>query len=252
MSGERQFPVGSRVEDLDLSGVRLHGANFDGAKLTDTSLVGADISGDIEGTRINGVEIEPLVQAELDRVYPGRVAMRSSDVSGLQNAWSTLEHMWAETTARALRLPEALQGQGVNGEWSVVETLRHLVFATDCWLRRAILLEPHPYHPWGLPWSGAGRDFAQSIGIDLEASPSLKEILPLRQRQQVEVRKLLERLTDKDLSQIRTAPHEPGHPSGDHSILGAIHVILNEEWEHHRYVVRDLGILDSPSGTPLT
>ena len=42
----RRFPPGSRVDDLDLSGVHLHGANLEGARLTDTYLPGADISGD--------------------------------------------------------------------------------------------------------------------------------------------------------------------------------------------------------------
>jgi uncharacterized protein YjbI with pentapeptide repeats len=67
VTDERQFPLGSRVDNLDVSGVHLHGANLAGAKLTDAYLCGADISGDIEGLRVNEVEIEPLVQAELDR-----------------------------------------------------------------------------------------------------------------------------------------------------------------------------------------
>jgi uncharacterized protein YjbI with pentapeptide repeats len=70
MTDERQFPAESRVDDLNLSGVHLHGANLEGAKLTDAFLCGADISGDIEGLRLNGVEIELLVQAELDRRFP--------------------------------------------------------------------------------------------------------------------------------------------------------------------------------------
>jgi hypothetical protein len=50
MTDGRQFSHGSRVDDLDLSGVHLHGANLEGARLTDASLCGADISGDIEGS----------------------------------------------------------------------------------------------------------------------------------------------------------------------------------------------------------
>jgi uncharacterized protein YjbI with pentapeptide repeats len=71
------------VNDLDLSGVHLHGANLEGAKLTDAYLCGADISGDIEGLRVNGVEIEELVQAELDHRYPERMKLRATDVEGL-------------------------------------------------------------------------------------------------------------------------------------------------------------------------
>ena len=109
---------------------------------TETYLMDADISGDIEGLRLNGVEIEPLVRAELDRLYPDRVKLRASDVAGLREAWSMVERLWAATTERALRMSEADQRERVGGEWSIVETLRHLVFATDCWLFRAIRLEP--------------------------------------------------------------------------------------------------------------
>jgi Pentapeptide repeats (8 copies) len=98
MPEERQFPQGSRVDDLDLSGVHLHGTNFEGARLTETYLMDADISGDIEGLRLNGVEIEPLVRAELDRRYPDRVKLRASDVAGLREAWSMVERLWAATT----------------------------------------------------------------------------------------------------------------------------------------------------------
>ena len=95
MPEERQFPQGSRVDDLDLSGVHLHGTNLEGARLTDTYLMDTDISGDIGGLRLNGVEIEPLVRAELDRLYPDRVKLRASDVAGLREAWSMVERLWA-------------------------------------------------------------------------------------------------------------------------------------------------------------
>jgi uncharacterized protein YjbI with pentapeptide repeats len=195
------------VDDLDLSGVHLHGTNLEGARLTETYLMGADISGDIEGLTVNGVKIE-----------------------------------------RALRLPEAIQRERVGGEWSIVETLRHLVFATDCWLFRAIRLEPSSYHPWGLPWSGAGPEFANAVGVDTLASPSLEEVLPVRLHHQQAVRETLEDLTDAELTEFRATPDSPGHSTGEQSVLHSLHVLLNEEWEHHRYTVRDLDLLD-PGGS---
>lgn len=98
MSDGRLIPEGGRVEGLDLSGVHLHGVNFEGAKVTDAQLGGADISGDIEGLRINGVEVEPLVRAELDYRFPERILLRAIDVGGLVNAWSMLEGLWVEST----------------------------------------------------------------------------------------------------------------------------------------------------------
>jgi hypothetical protein len=52
MTEERLFPDGSRVDDLELSGVHFHGANLEGTRFTDASLRDADISGYIEGLRI--------------------------------------------------------------------------------------------------------------------------------------------------------------------------------------------------------
>jgi hypothetical protein len=244
MTDERLYPVGSRVDDLDVSGVHLHGANFEGAKLTDTYLLGADISGDIEGLRVNGIEIEPLVQAELDRRFPVRIKLRATDIADLRDAWSMLEGLWAGTIDRASRLPESFPLQRVDGEWSLVETLRHLIFATDCWLHRAIHLTTHPYHPWGLSWSGVGSDWAKEVGIDMSVTPDLAEVLPVRLQHQQAVRATLESLSDRELAEVRTAPGEPGHPNGEHSVLHCVHVLLNEEWEHHRYAVRDLDLLE--------
>lgn len=243
MTDGRQFPHGSRIDDLDLSGVHLHGANVEGAKLTDAHLCGADISGDVEGLRINGVEIEPLVQAELDHRFPERVKLRATDVEGLRAAWSMVEDLWAAAVERATHLDEDLQSRRVDGEWSFVETLRHLVFAADCWLSRAIQLAPHPYHPWGLPWTGAEPGWARTIGIDTSASPRLADVLTVRRERQQAMREQLERLTDSELADVRTAPDEPGHPNGEHSVLHCLHVLLNEEWEHHRYATRDLDVL---------
>jgi len=61
---------GARIEDADFSGARLHAPNFAGAKITDAWFDGADISGDLEGLRLNGVEVAPLVEAELERMFP--------------------------------------------------------------------------------------------------------------------------------------------------------------------------------------
>jgi DinB superfamily/Pentapeptide repeats (8 copies) len=245
MTDERLFPEGSRVDDLDLSDVHLHGAELEGAKLTDASLRNADIDGYIDGLRINGVYVEPLIRAELDRRFPERVKLRAIDVEGLREAWSMLEGLWTATTERAGRLPPDLQLRQVEGEWSFVETLRHLITATDFWLFRAVHLVPPPYHPWGLAWTGAGPEWSREIGLDTSAEPDLAAVVPVRLEHQQAVRATLESLTNRELAEVRTAPDAPGHPNGEHSVLQCLHVIMNEEWEHHRYAVRDLDLLES-------
>src|SRR3954467_11679314 len=129
---------GARIEDADFSHARLHGPNFEGAKITDAWFLGADISGDLEGLRLNGVEVAPLVTAELERLFPERAKLRATDPSGLAEAWAMIEDIWQATLERARTLPESSLFERVDDEWSFVETLRHLVLATDIWLRRMI------------------------------------------------------------------------------------------------------------------
>lgn len=244
---QRIFLPGTRVDGLDLSGVHLHGTNLEGARLTETYLMGASITGDIEGLRVNGVEVEPLVRGELERRHPELAMLRATDLDALRRAWSMLEDLWSKTTARATRLPEERLAARVEGEWSFLETLRHLVFAADCWISRGVHGVARPYHPWGLPWSGPGPEWARSVGIDPDASPSLAEVLQMRKGSQASVRQTLDDLTDATLADVRQAPDDDGHPTGAHSVLQCLHVLFNEEWYHRRYATRDLDILD-PEG----
>ena len=139
---------GARIEDADFSGARLHAPNFEGAKITDGWFVGADISADIEGLRLNGVEVAPLVTAELERRFPERAKLRATNPGEFADSWSMIEETWAATVTRARTLPEPLLDERVDDEWSFVETLRHLVMATDCWLRRMVKGIDHPFHQW--------------------------------------------------------------------------------------------------------
>jgi hypothetical protein len=234
---------GTRLVDVDFSHARLHAPNFEGAKITDAWFHNADISGDIEGLRLNGVDVAPLVMTELDRRYPERAKLRAADPEGLADAWAMIEDVWQATLARARKLPEPMLYERVDDEWSFVETLRHLVLATDCWLRRMVKGMDRPYHPWGLaqPWLAD----PESWGIDPEASPSLKEVLKLRRERMDEVGKSIAAVTATELERICVPPDSPGHPTRDHTVRACIHVILNEEWEHNCYAKRDLDILDT-------
>ena len=101
--------------------------------------------------RINGVDVVPLVEAELDRRYPDRAKMRPADAAGFREAWDILERLWQQTVGRARRMAPELLHERVDGEWSFIETLRHLVFATDAWVNRAHPGEPSPWDPLDLP-----------------------------------------------------------------------------------------------------
>ena len=170
--------MSKRVEGADFSGARLHAADFGGAKITDGWFLDADLSGFIGGMRINGVDIAPLVSAELDRQFPERVTLRAEDPAGLGRSWQLIERVWAETVDRARALPAASLQERVDGEWSFLETLRHLVFATDCWFFRMVRAEAKPYHPWGV--AGSFLDDPAALGLDQAAEPQLTEVLAVR------------------------------------------------------------------------
>ncbi len=142
---------GARLHDVDLRGASLRMVDLRGLRARDVWLEDVDITGDVENVRINGVDVAPLVEAELDRRDPDRPKMRPTDAAGYREAWDVVERRWAGTVERARTLPPDQLHERVDGEWSFIETLRHLVFATDAWVRRALLGDPEPWDALDLP-----------------------------------------------------------------------------------------------------
>jgi hypothetical protein len=122
---------GAQLRAVDLTGARLRAVDLTGVVMRNVELAGADIHGEIGNLTINGVDIGPLVDAELDRRYPDRAKMRPAGPAGFREAWEVLERLWGQSVERARRLPPELLHESVDGEWSFIETLRHLVFVTD-------------------------------------------------------------------------------------------------------------------------
>lgn len=233
---------GLRLEEIDLSEARLHGANLEGTRFSDAWVHGTEISGDVASLIVNGVDVAPLVEAELDRRYPERRLLRSREPAGIAEAWALVEGVWASTLERARALPEAAWYERVDKEWSFTETLRHLILATDCWLGRMVRDEAQPFHPWGV--AGAFLRDPASIGLDYGASPSLDEVLEVRAQRQAMVGAAIAALTDDELERVCEPPKDGKHPQGPHSVGHCLRVILNEEWEHARYANRDLAVLE--------
>jgi uncharacterized protein YjbI with pentapeptide repeats len=246
--------TGSRFEDVYLTGARFHdvdltGARFDlvdltGVTIRGSALVNVDISGEIENLRVNDVDVVPLVEAELNRRYPDRVKMRPADADGFREAWVILERLWPQTVERARGLAPDRLHERVDGEWSFIETLRHLVFATDAWVRRALLGEPSPWDPLDLPHDEMPDE--PSVPRDRAARPTLDQVLALRADRMATVRQVIADLTDEQLAG-RTAPvPEPGYPEPESfPVRRCLQAILSEEWQHRLYAERDLDVLES-------
>lgn len=237
-----------RLDGAGFARVRLTGSQVRGAlvrdcRLTGVELVDVQISGELVNVSVNGVDIGPLVEAELDRRMPDRAKMRPDTSDGFRTAWAILERLWEDTLARARTFPEPALHQSVDDEWSFIQTLRHLNFASAAWIGRMVLGNASPWHPLDLPWDEApGWD---GIPWDREARPSLDEVLTVRRERQAMVRDVIESLTDERLASQVTRT-EPGWPQLEHfPVKECLRVVLNEEWEHWLYAERDLTALGS-------
>ncbi len=233
---------GARFTRVDLSGVRMRDVDLTGARITDALLVGAQLSGLIEGLTVNDIEVAPLVAAELDRRHPERLLLRAEDAAGLREGWAAVEAFWRPTLAVAEDLPESRRQERVEEEWSLVETLRHLIFVTDAWFGRAVLGRDHPYHPFGLVPAFL-RD-GSALGLDPSATPSFSAVLAVRDERVAEVRAYLATVDEDELARPRRGDDDRGYPPATtHTVLDCLHVVMDEEWNHHQYAVRDLTIL---------
>jgi uncharacterized damage-inducible protein DinB len=234
---------GARFWACDLTGARFQGVDMSGVVMRGVEMVDVEITGEIVNVTINGVDVAPLIEAELDRRDPDRAKMRPEDPVGFRAAWEILERLWGQTVARARHLPPELLHESVDGEWSFIETLRHLVFATDTWISRAIGGDPSPWDPLGLPWD-EGED-VPGVPRDRAARPDLDTVLELRRDRMSMVAATLGALTDESLAAQTTPVEAPGWPRPmSYPVRECLLIVLNEEWHHRLYAERDLTTLE--------
>jgi DinB superfamily/Pentapeptide repeats (8 copies) len=227
---------------VDLSHARIQGADLRGVVMRGVEVVDARIEGEIESLLVNGVDVAPLVEAELDRRDPDRAKMRPTDPDGFRAAWDVVERLWEGTVERARHLDPELLHESVDGEWSFIETLRHLAFATDSWVGRAILGNPSPWDPLDLPWDEM-RD-TPDVPRDRLARPSLDQVLALRRDRMSTVRGVINGLTAESLAATTEPVDAPGWPPPESfTVRECLLIVLNEEWHHRKFAERDLDTL---------
>ena len=198
-------------------------------------LVDVEVDAYIDRVVINGVDVTAYVN-EHDRWYPLRAVLGASDVASMGAGWTALREAWAASVARARRLPDGDVHVSVGGEWSFVQTLRHLVFAMDKWFTDPVL--GRRIDPMGLPNSGS-TEFPWP-DLDPEATPSLAEVLAARDEQATRFADHLAAMTADDLSRTVEVLE-----NGPHLVRDCIATVLEEEFWHHRYADRDLAALEA-------
>jgi hypothetical protein len=227
-----------RFLEADFSGARFHGVNFSNVKISDAWLFNVEISGLVGNLSVNGVDVSAYVEAELNRRHPERLLLAPSDADGMRNAWKTIEDFSAATLQRARALPADKLDESVNEEWSFLETLRHLVFATDRWITGPVLRDASPFHPLGLP--NPPVDEVPAGVFDLDAKPTFDEVLAVRRERMNIVAELVEGIKADELTR-----HVPSPNGGTTAVMSCLHVVFREEWWHDQYANRDLAILAS-------
>lgn len=223
--------AGARFVRSDLSGVVMRGVIIDGGEIEAPWLLDGDAR-----LLVNGVDVAPLVDAELDRRFPGRGQRRAADPDGLRAAWDALQAAWDAALARAARLPEGTVDESVDGEWSFAQTVRHLVFAIDAWLGRAVLGIEQPFHPLGqtIPESA---DDGVDLSLFVTGTPPYADVLAAFADRAAMVSRFLAGVTAERLDEERPNPWAPDYPE---TVRACLHTILEEGWEHLRYALRDL------------
>lgn len=239
-------PVGDDLEHARfvgtrLNGARIHDALMDDVKITGTSLRNAQIwSNGIAGLTINGVEVAPFVEAELDRRHPERRNLRATDADGVRRAWDDIESVWNRTLERALLRPSAELRERIDElEWSFVETVRHLIYVDEKFLCR---VEGRPDHFSGIALAHTS---APSVppGVDPDARPDADDVLSRRRQLVEDIRNWVRTLDDAELD--RELAPRPARVT----VLDRVRTLLWEEWLHLHYANRDLATLEAGRAT---
>ena len=197
----------ARFEDQDLTDAEFRECDLTRARLIGVVMQDAVIDGLVTNLVVNGVEVTSYVEAELDRRHP-TVAICSADPAGLAGSRPAAAGRWAATLGRLREMPEGSERQRVGGEWSAVETLRHLVFVHDLWFRRCCTGSTKPFTAIGLACEFVPDQEEQ--GLDRAAAPSLGEVLAVRAVQGAELERWLSAVTPGELVGARASPCGPG------------------------------------------
>ena len=223
---------GATIRFSDVSGLTMRGVDLDGLDVDSHDLFFGSLI-------VNGVDVVPLVDAELNRLFPGRELQKAETPEGLREGWDAVQAAWATTVADT---PRDLVDAHVPDEWSLAQTLRHLILATDAWLRGGIQGIDQPFHELGQIFTGA-----DTMGFDMSIfrtdEPTFDEILQVRTERQQLVTGFLATATPELLAEERRNPW--GGDDWKPTVGDCLRVILEEEWAHLRYARRDLALLST-------
>jgi hypothetical protein len=205
--------MNKRFENLDMGGALFHNVNLYGATFDDVNLAGARIynanlqdmtidDANIAGLTIFGMRVDELIEAELDRRDPERVRLKMRDILDPQGVLRGLPHLdtlRAEFYARLRAAPpDTLSAHPGPERWSVLEHVRHLVFAEDMYLNRWLLRNDRPWCMLGFlpPFLEGNPAFA---GVGAAPTDDLETVLAAWDALQAEMQTFVAEITPEIL-----------------------------------------------------
>lgn len=229
----------------DFSNKKMRDVDFANAKIVGANMLNASFEGEIFGLKINGIEVAPLIARELERRHPERKKLFTTTPEGMKDAYEIVFGQLDATFARARRLTEEQRNERVDDEWSVVETIRHLVFAVDAWILRVVLGQDDPFDPIALPPSFLPPS-APGMSCDPKASPTFDEAVEVWRRREKIIRDVVNGLTPEELERP-IVTNGDGYPPAGHEtqVIGPLWTILEETWWHNRFMNRDMETIES-------
>lgn len=231
-------------EDRDLSGAVFWGVNLQQSMFRDVDLTSStffhvlakdvSIDGEIDRLVVNGVDITDYVNSH-DRWWPLRNNLSPETLDGVLESWTIIQDEWTNLLEHVADGDPSMVDGSVSGEWTLTETLRHLIFAMDKWFSMPILGKTS-FTSIGLPnTSSQGKDWS---GLDMSATVDFESVLAERTRQHERFRAFISSTHPEDLPETVTVPENGTVPA-----FMCLHAVLEEEFEHLRYVIRDLSVL---------
>ena len=223
----------SRSDDLqgaEFTGTDLRGARFVGADLSGVVMRGVEVQGTeidapwlLEGDsflRVNGVDVIPFVEAELNRRFPGRAdgepEIRTACAQPGPRS-STPGRPRSSVPRRCRRARSTCQWTASGrsrrrcGTWSWPQTRG---WAGRSWRSSSRTI---PSVSWTPAPTGEGLD----MSIFMTDMPPYAEVLEVRAGRVAMVRDFLAAVTPDELAAARTNPCEPRRPPGDRPVLPA-------------------------------
>lgn len=225
--------TGAEFWGADLAGATFRDVNLTGARISHAWLVDVEIDANVEGLTINGVDVTEYVNAR-DPWFRVRSAQRARTPDEVRTAWVDVTDAWAPVIDRVRSLPADVAHARVADEWSFVETLRHLLMATDKWFTAPIL--GGTFHPYGLANTGSAA--FPFPGLDPSSDPSLDDVLAARAERGASLGEYLRDVTDDELDRTVDVLE-----NGPHAIRQCLQTVFEEEFWHLRYAHRDLATL---------